>query len=143
MTARAYPQDEARTEPPEAEPPVSRRRILAALAIPPVAWAVHEMACAAVAGWFCLHGRPTVVRVTTIVLTLVGLALTASSTFVSLGSFRKLSTSSANPFEAEADAWREMLAMAGVLLGVVFSLGLVWGGLSSVLFDASLCEVAR
>ena len=151
MTASAPFPDAPEDTTVPASPPVSRRRLLTLIAIPPTAWAVHEMACAAVSGWFCVAGHPGTVRATTLVLTVVGLVLSVLATHAAYRALRALRgvpgaahgrAALEATFETEAEPWREMLAFASVLLGVVFTLGLVWGGLSAVLFG-TVCEWSR
>lgn len=131
----------------DAPEPVSRRRILTALAVPPAAWAIHEMACAATSGLLCLHDHRTAMRVTTLVLTAVGLGLCVASLAVAYASYRKLPETTARRtaamLEDEGDAWRAMLTLAGMFVGVVFTLGLVWAGMSAVIFGSMACEVTR
>lgn len=120
----------------------ARRRLWFALIAPGAAWALHEMLCSFVAALACeRHHSSAVARGLVLAITLVALAFTVGGGVLGYRLWQTLSEQ--EPLRhAEGQGAEQMLAMGAIFLGVVFTLGVLWGGLPSLMFS-NLCEAHR
>ncbi len=124
-----------------AEPPVSNGRLAFALIAPPAAWALHELVCTVVSVVVCEAGNVGAARATVIVVSLVALGFTIAGGVLGWASWRRFAPEDSIA-SAEAKGAREMLAFVGLLLGIVFTLAVVWAGLSALVVG-DICGAKR
>jgi hypothetical protein len=117
------------------EPPA--RSAWIALAAPGVAWALQEMVCSAMTALVCERGRPSLARGMAMAVTLAALVASGWGTAASATAVRRLSSTTPTA-GGLADHPAQMVSIAGLALGVVFTLALVWAGLP-LLLVSDLC----
>jgi hypothetical protein len=121
---------------------VSGRRLWFGLVTPVAAWVVHWYVAVYIGMFVCRRlesaGLATLFLV---LLTLLGLAATLGGGWVALRSWRALADAP-KVTESEAPGREQLMALAGVFVAVVFTLGVIWNGLPAVLL-ARACEVGR
>ena len=121
-------------------PSSTEKRIWFALAAPAVAWSVQELASALVGHAACAEHAAGAGRAIMIVISVVALALSVAAIAVGYGRFRALA-GEAGALEGQRER-QQMMALAGALVGVVFTLGVVWAALPSLVIS-SVCGSKR
>lgn len=119
---------------------VPQWRLWFGLAAPVIAWTIHGLTSVIVAASACGSAWLAVARGVLIAVSLGALATSIAGGLVAFGTWRRLA--SARLTRTEAKSREEMMALGGIWVGVVFTLGILWGGLPAVLL-VDVCEVLR
>jgi hypothetical protein len=119
----------------------SRWRLWGAVIAPPSAWAVQELVSAAASVEACERGDGGLARALLLGLSAAAFVVAAGSAFAARESFDRIGTAFAIE-DSEARGPDEMLAVAGVALGAVFALALIWSGMP-LLFLSDVCGAGR
>ncbi len=107
------------------------------LGAPVVAWSAQELVSFYVTASRCTQGQATVPRAALLDVSLLALVTTVAASIASVRRFQRLTKRSVTQIEGrEPD---ELLALASVVLGVVLTLGVIWGALPAVLVS-HVCE---
>jgi len=127
--------------------PVSSRRLWFGVSAGLGAWIVHGIASFVISDAACSGGRVAPwasfsrggLQAILIGLTLVALAVAISGGVISWRTWRALATTKFD----DAQAWGrgEFMALAGVFISTIFSIGILWAGLAPIL--TGLCEATR
>jgi hypothetical protein len=124
--------------------PLPQWRLGYGLGAPIAAWAVHGLTSVLLTLNACRPSggalEPGTTRGLLIALTLVALAVTVSGIWVAFGSWRRL-TQQRRFLKAESEPAQQMLAQTGIFAGVLFSIGIFWGGLPTLVLN--VCESVR
>jgi hypothetical protein len=101
-----------------------------ALLAPPAAWSGQELL-----GWFfgertCGSMTPAAVRLTVLGITVAALAVSIAGAARGWRSWRH-SSAATDPLATDAEDRVEFMALGGLLVSVVFTIGIAWSGLSS------------
>lgn len=109
---------------------VDARSLWFALLAPPAAWAVQGLL-----GWFfgervCGAMTPGAVRLTVLAITVAALAVSLACAARGWRTWR-LSSAVEDPTAADAHDRVEFMALGGLFISVVFTIGILWSGLSS------------
>lgn len=126
---------------------VSSRRLWYGVSAAMGAWIVHGLASFVIADAACSGGHVAPwarfsrggLQALLIALTLVALAVAVSGGVVAWRTWRALATARFD----DTQAWGrgEFMALAGIFISTMFSIGIVWGGLAPIL--TGLCEATR
>jgi hypothetical protein len=125
----------------------SSRRLWFGLLAAMSAWIVHGIGSFIIASAACSGGNVAEwsglshagLRGLLIALTVAALMVAVSGGVVAWSTWRRLATARFN----RTQAWGrgEFMALAGVFISTIFSIGIVWGGLAPIL--TGLCEAGR
>ena len=107
---------------------------------PAAAWALQLVVCTIVTTDTCNRGHSAAARIAGGVVTIVSLVVAVAGGLVAAAAWR--STRSESLPRTDAPGREEMMALGGVALGSVFTLGLIWAGLVFLLMS-NLCGVVR
>jgi hypothetical protein len=121
--------------------PLSDFSLWLALAIPPGVWALHGLVSAVGILALCARLEPTLARATYIGASLIALIASVAATLFAYRLWSRLRAAVDPPSRltrSTGQRRQEFLAMSGVLVGVIFSLAILWGSLP--LLIASICE---
>lgn len=121
-------------------------RLWFGFASPAVAWVCHEMLSFFISWQTCQDGdgdwgflSGMEVRVLLLALTATALGIAIAAGIVSLANWHKLSKEAVAV--AEATGREQFMSMGGVFFSVIFSVGIVWGGMGPLL--VGVCETAK
>jgi hypothetical protein len=119
----------------------SRRKLWFGIASCPAVWAAHGLTSVVVTTLCCQHELGATARGVVLGFTAGALLFTVSAVVTGASAWRAL-TRAAGPTPTEFDEQTQTLALLSVLMGIAFTLGVLWTGLPAVLI-ADICEVVR
>lgn len=106
-----------------------------------MAWAIHGGVSVLIAKETCDAGGDGLTRPILLTVFIIALAICLSAAIVAYGSLRRLSERS-RLLRSEAHGRRELIALGGVIHGVVFAIAVIWNGLPLLLLR-DVCEAMR
>lgn len=128
-------------------PRISQKRLWFGFAAGAAAWVVHGITGYFITWQACQDGdgdwgflSSLEVRWLLGAITIAALAVAAAGGFLSFANWRRV-RERRKLTEAEAPGREEFMALTGVFIGTVFSLGVLWAGLGPVLLD--VCVTAK
>ena len=126
---------------------VSSRRLWFGVSGAMFAWAIHGLSSFVISDAACEWGHMAPwtelsrggLRAVLIGITVAALVVSISAGLVSWRTWRTLATGDFE--ETQAPGRGEFMAMVGLFISTIFTIGILWGGLSAIL--TGLCEATR
>jgi hypothetical protein len=117
----------------------SRARLWFGVACAPTAWVVHGLSSVVVMSVACRHGQAALARGVVIGLTLVAAVFTLWATWLGYKGGHALREGHDS---SEHEEQTLMIARLSFLVGIGFTVGVLWGGLPAFIIG-DLCEAIR
>jgi hypothetical protein len=112
-----------------------------ALAAPPLVWSAHELSSMYLTFDRCAFGRPDAARSGLLVVTAIALSVDMAALTAGYWQLKAL-LAGRSWLELEGRSRGEMLALASVFLGLVFTVAIFWAALPAVLLR-DVCEARQ
>jgi hypothetical protein len=124
----------------EARPPISNKRLWFGVLAAAVAWAGQNFLSVWITTEACQGQWRGTAHLLLTLLTLAALALAVAGSVVTYRNWQRRSTQTSLT-HAEGRDREEFVALSGIFVSIIFTIGILWSGLPPVLLN--LCEVIR